>query len=205
MQLGKPSKIGAKEILLTVSNFLSTVVVAFVAMLAVLLIIIRICDMQFYNVESGSMSPLYPKNTLVVVRPVDPADIEVNDVVTYVLNQDLVLVTHRVVEIDDDEQAFYTKGDANASRDPNPVLWDNVVGKVVLGVPYVGAPLSYVTAAENRTTVVAAMILLGAASLIWDLIAKRCKKRIKDNRDERRKLFILIINRQNNKTVVYKI
>ena len=139
-------KARARETLTLIGNFLSSTLVAFVALLAVVLVVIRALGMQFFTVESGSMSPLYPINSLVVVREVEPETIEVGDVVTYVLNEDLVLVTHRVTEINASERTFTTKGDANTAEDPNPVLWDNVVGKVVLGLPGVGAPVDLAVA-----------------------------------------------------------
>ena len=177
-------KTNTREVFTIIGNFLSSTLVAFVALLAVVLVVIRALGMQFFTVESGSMSPLYPMNSLVVVREVAPETIEVGDVVTYVLNEDLVLVTHRVTEINASERTFTTKGDANTAEDPNPVLWDNVVGKVVLGLPGVGAPVAYLTNAENRPVVVGALVALGVVSLVWDLLARRARKRQKVRRTD---------------------
>ncbi len=180
MENEKKQKI--KETAATVGGFFSTMITAFVAMLAVILVVAQVTGFKFLTVASSSMEPVYPVNTLVLVKPVDPAEIEENDVITYVLNADLTLVTHRVVEIDADSQVFYTKGDANNTRDPNPVLWGNTVGKVVLGIPYIGAPVSYITDAQNRPQVIAALVIIGVLSLVWDVITRKTKKNIKEKR-----------------------
>jgi len=64
-------------------------------------------------------------------------DIEVGDVITFYINDNTV-VTHRVVDKDDDTESFRTKGDANEIEDGGSVAYDKVVGKVVLNVPYLG-------------------------------------------------------------------
>lgn len=165
------------NILHTAGQFFSTTVVAFIALLAVFFVGVRIAGLEMFSVESGSMSPVYPKDTLVFVQKVDPQTIEVGDIVTYVLNADGVLVTHRVVEIDMEHEQFYTKGDANNSRDPNPVLWGNTVGKVVLGIPKLGAPIRYLTAENNRAKVIGVLIFIGVVSLLWDILERIFKKR----------------------------
>ena len=56
---------------------------------------------------------------------------------TFYINDNTV-VTHRVVDKDDDTESFRTKGDANEIEDGGSVAYDKVVGKVVLNVPYLG-------------------------------------------------------------------
>jgi signal peptidase len=172
------SKEKLKSNLQLISNFISTFLVAVVAIIAILLVLVRILGLNVLSVESGSMSPLYPVNSLVIVKGVDASTIEVGDVVTYVLNSDGVLVTHRVVDIDNEKETFTTKGDANKSNDPAPVLWGNVVGKVIIGFPKLGTPFRVISAEENRTKVIVALVVIGAISVIWDLIDKSHRKKL---------------------------
>lgn len=168
-----------------VTNFISTFIAAVVVILALFLVALQVFGLNAFNVESSSMSPAYPVNSLVIVKDTAPEEIEIGDTVTYVLNADGVLVTHRVIGIDSENETFTTKGDANGVADPNPVLWGNVVGKVIFHIPYIGKPLSAVTAEENRTEVIIVVVVLGVLSFSWDLIDKKLfgGKKKKDKND----------------------
>jgi len=85
-----------------------------------------------YTVMSGSMSPALNPGDLIIVRRVDPEDIEVGDLVT-VKSED-VIFTHRVVEKIDER--FRLKGDANEDPDPNLIEPSQIVGKVILVFPF---------------------------------------------------------------------
>ena len=58
--------------------------------------------------------------------------------ITFLLNEDLVVATHRVVRIDRENQRFYTKGLANETEDANPVHFNNVIGVPQFKVPKLG-------------------------------------------------------------------
>ena len=65
--------------------------------------------------------------------------IRLGDVIQFRQSKD-VSVLHRVIEIDGEDRVeyFVTKGDANSSPDADPVIPENIVGKVVLTIPKVG-------------------------------------------------------------------
>ncbi|MCI6820182.1 MAG: signal peptidase I [Clostridiales bacterium] len=109
--------IGAKQenegVLKTVADFVSTFVVTIVVIIAILLVIGRFTGIHLFNVESGSMTPEYPVGTLLIDKETDPSLIEQGDVVTFIMNEEGMLVTHRVVSIDRTDKTFTTKGDAN--------------------------------------------------------------------------------------------
>ena len=54
-----------------------------------------------------------------------------------------------------------------------PVQWGNTIGKVALGIPWLGKPLRIITAEENRPLVIAALAILFALSLVWDITKKK--------------------------------
>lgn len=101
------------------------------------------------TVLTGSMSPTYPPGTLIIVKPVKPADIRIGDVMTYQIRSgDPTVVTHRVVSIttsSDDSFTFLTKGDANNAVDSKAVIPEQIRGVVWYSIPWLG----YVNSAVN--------------------------------------------------------
>jgi len=121
---------------------------------------------KFLIVLSGSMSPIMNTGDLVVVTPVDSGNINVGDIIAYTppgvknviyyntsrVKNDNVIVTHRVVEIieDDDEGdlSFGTKGDANEDADPYTVVVSDLVGKATFVIPFIGYFFHYARGAK---------------------------------------------------------
>lgn len=92
-----------------------------------------------YVVVSGSMEPAIPVGSLVMAKPVKPAELQVGDVIVFYTERHIdTPVTHRVVENRIDEREVITKGDANAANDINPVLYENIDGKVARHIPRIG-------------------------------------------------------------------
>lgn len=164
------------DILHWAGSFISTFIVALVTMLALLFVGARLAGINMFNVESGSMHPKYPVNSLVFVKKVDPATIKEGDVITYVLNEDGMLVTHRVIKVDKNAKSFVTKGDANNVEDAKPVSYENTVGKVVLGIPRIGAAVAKLTSPENRPYMIAAIIFILLLSFLFEFFERRAKK-----------------------------
>lgn len=88
-------------------------------------------------VLTGSMEPELPVGSLLIIKPADYEHIEVGDDITFVRDANLTLVTHRVIEKDDETRHITTQGIANNTPD-KPTSYENVVGKVVFHIPYVG-------------------------------------------------------------------
>ena len=118
--------------------YASTVLVAIVVIIAVALVVLRLTGFQFYSILSGSMEPAYSVGDLIIVKPVSADEIEVGDAITFVLNEDLQVATHRVMAIDSENQHFYTKGDNNETADESPVHFKNLLGTPVFSVAMVG-------------------------------------------------------------------
>lgn len=129
-------------------NAVTTVLVILVAVLAVLLAGVRIFGLQVFSVLSGSMEPVYHTGSLIYVKEVDYTDIEVGDVITFMLDEETV-ATHRVVQIVPDEQdptvlRYQTKGDANENVDSTLVHYKNVIGTPVFTIPYLGYVANFI-------------------------------------------------------------
>ncbi|MFC6286379.1 signal peptidase I [Nocardioides sp. GCM10027113] len=133
-------------------------------------VIPRLDGAQPLAVTTGSMSPVMPPGTLVVVRPVEAADIAVGDVITFMPREnDPTVVTHRVVSIGFDmggEMVFVTKGDANDVADPAPVREIQLVGKRWYFVPWLG----YVTTFLDSQKRTVGTVLLAGGLLLYALV-----------------------------------
>lgn len=120
-----------------ICEFLSTILLIFLFALAVILIGPNLLGMKSLAVLSGSMEPKIPVGSIVIIYDVEPDELQTGDVITYNLGGG-TLVTHRVVEVDVDNQSIITKGDANEVEDGAPVSFSKVVGKMKMHVPYLG-------------------------------------------------------------------
>ena len=119
-------------------DVVSTCVVILLVLSAVFLMGTRILGYRVFNVISGSMEPTYSVGDLLYVKEVDPETIKAGTAITFVLNENLVVATHRVVEVDAENSRFYTKGDANNAADAMPVHFNNVIGVPSFSIPLLG-------------------------------------------------------------------
>ena len=130
-------------------NGLTTVLVALVVVLAVLLVGVRLVGLTPYVVLSGSMEPTYHTGSLIYVKKADPFTIEAGTPITFMMDEDTI-ATHRIVEVVPDETdstvvRFRTKGDANDAPDGSLVHYKNVIGTPVFSIPYLGYVSDYIT------------------------------------------------------------
>ena len=97
-------------------------------------------------IPSHSMEPTINQGDVVLLHSVDPADVQVGDVIAYRLGSGQ-RVLHRVVEIitgESGEREFITQGDANPAPDLKPVAGEQIEGRYVLRVPKIGwVPLKF--------------------------------------------------------------
>ncbi len=89
-------------------------------------------------VASGSMRPAMDVGDVVIIAKVSADTVTEGDIIQFRREDDTIM--HRVIEIQEIEGAtfFITKGDANNAPDPEPVIPENVVGKLVLTIPKIG-------------------------------------------------------------------
>lgn len=85
-------------------------------------------------VASPSMTGAIEAGDAIIIKNSD--SYAVGDVITYFPEGESFSVTHRIVRVEGDK--FYTKGDANQSEDSDPVLIEQIVGKVAVKLDKVG-------------------------------------------------------------------
>lgn len=104
--------------------------------LAVLLAGVRLINITPYVVLSGSMEPVYPVGSMIYIKAAEPEEVEAGEVITFSVDGGLI-ATHRVIEINEQERCFITKGDANDVADA-PVPFDRMIGKALFCIPRLG-------------------------------------------------------------------
>ena len=119
---------------------------------------------EAYVVSSGSMEPAIGVGDLIYVYGTDPAAIGEGDVITYDVDGDGEVTTHRVVEVLETENGrqFRTKGDANEEPDQYRVPAEAVVGRVTVSLPWVGRAVVF----ANSRLGVLTLVVLPAALLV---------------------------------------
>jgi len=157
-------------------NVVSTVLVILMVLCAVFLMGSRVMGYQVYTVISGSMEPTYSVGDLLYVKDVDPDTIKVGDPLTFVLNEDLVVATHRVVRVDSENRHFYTKGDANETEDAAPVHFNNVIGVPEFSIPKLGYVSDFIQNPPGMYITIGAGVILILAVFLPDLIAGKKKE-----------------------------
>jgi signal peptidase len=131
-------------------------------------------------VQSGSMEPSIKTGSIVVIRP--ETSYAVGDVVTFGRDTKVdVPTTHRIIEMrtESGQYVFKTKGDANKDADVAEVRQPEIIGKVLLDVPYLGFLLDFAKKPIGFALLVilpATMIVFDEVRTIWMEITKKRKR-----------------------------
>ncbi|MCT2534619.1 signal peptidase I [Aquibacillus koreensis] len=162
-------------------------IILFVTLVAMAFIVIsarasggepQIAGYQLKTVLSGSMEPEMKTGSIIAVKPGgDMTRFQKEDVITFV-NEDEVLVTHRVIDVvQSGENVMYqTKGDNNNGPDPTLVLSDNVVAEYKgFTIPYIGYLANFAQSKEGSAIllVLPGILLLAYAGFtIWKSLSQ---------------------------------
>lgn len=160
----------------------STVLVVLVVVFAVFLMGSRLVGLQVFHVISPSMEPTYSVGDLLYVKSVDPDSVKAGDPITFVMNEDLVVATHRVVAVDGHNRQFTTKGDANKTEDAAPVHFNNLIGVPVFAIPLLGYVSAYIQSPPGMYVAIGLGVLLLAVVFLPDLVSQKDKKN--ENQEE---------------------
>lgn len=154
-------------------NIVSTALVVLMVLCAVFLMGSRLLGFRCFNIISPSMEPEYGVGDLIYVKEVDPATIQEGDVITFLVNEDLVVGTHRVVRVDAENQHFYTKGDANDVEDQAPVHFNNVIGVPMFSIPLLGYVSNFIQNPPGMYITIGIGILLILIVFVPDMVVKK--------------------------------
>lgn len=141
-----------------------TVVAALALVLITGIITLLGFGISVVRLATGSMSPAFPADSILLVRSVPAGQVEVGDVVT-VSRDGTVPITHRVVSVmpRGSGAELVLRGDANTVDDPEPYQVARV-GLVVGGIPFGGGALVALQSplGLGGATVVVALLVLWA-------------------------------------------
>ncbi len=145
------------------------------------------------RVQTGSMEPELRVGSIVITRHVPQEEISVGDIISFYsidpgLNNQVE--THRIVEEHyvGKEREYITKGDANQADDSYPVIYRNVIGKVIgnLGV----ASGSVIGILQNKNVILFLIIIplvfitFSEAVNLVNLVIESRKTAKEENSDE---------------------
>ena len=165
-------------------NSLTTIIVVMVVILAIPLVVIRIVGIDILTVLSPSMEPKYPTGSLIYLVDVDPAKLEVEDVITYRISEKTT-ATHRIKEIIPDEDdpsivRFRTKGDNNDEYDGNLVEFEQVEGKVIFCIPLLGHLAMYIQSPPGLYVAIGTALAIIFFVMIVDTVTNDKKSKNKN-------------------------
>lgn len=120
-------------------------------------------------VRSGSMEPAIKTGSLILVKANEGGAYSKGEIVTFGSAADPKrLVTHRIYEVEkkDGQPIYTTKGDANDGPDPKKVRQEQVAGKYLVGIPWIG----FVVGFAQTPLGVTLLIVIPATILIYSEI-----------------------------------
>jgi signal peptidase I, archaeal type len=132
---------------------------------ALVVVLVGGFGVSLVRLATGSMSPTYPADSVLLVQSVPAASVAPGDVVT-VSRDGKVPITHRVVSVTPGGTGaeLVLRGDANDVDDPEPYHVVRV-GRVIAGVPFGGAALAAVQSPLGLG--IATMLVAGIALWAW--------------------------------------
>ena len=147
----------------TVCSLLGTILLIVLILGCIPLTVPKAFGYNIYTVISGSMEPAIPVGSLVYVKYQEPETIQKKDVIAFYGAKDASsIVTHRVV----------TNGDANQTKDMNPVNYNNYMGKVVLSIPVIGGIAQSLTTGSGKIALFCLIAFILLLEILGSLLHK---------------------------------
>lgn len=161
-------------------NILGTVVLVLLVCIVILMFNARISGeapsvfgYQVYRVSSGSMEPELMIGDVILVKAVEPSEIEIGDTITYYgTSGDFrdKYITHKVVDISGGyggmEYVFTTKGILPGAVEDPLVSQSQVAGVLVRKIPFINSLYTFFLSDYGLITFVGIIIILFGYELI---------------------------------------
>ena len=141
-------------------------------------------NVKLYVVLSGSMEPSIRTGSVVLIK--HSREYTVGDVITFNSSGNVeTVVTHRITSISEDNgiTKYETKGDANDASDFDLVLAPDVLGRILLSIPWLGYPVSF---AQTQVGFIL-LIVLPVTIIIYGEILKIKTEVLKKIEDRKKK------------------
>jgi len=161
-----------------------SIFVAFIVVIALLLIVSVFPitgNIKFMVVQSESMVPAIKMGSVVMVMPVK--EYKIGDVIAFgPMSKTKAPTSHRIYDIKttDGVVSYITKGDANKGPDPREVKKEDIIGKILFSVPYIGYAINF----AKKPVGFALIIIVPALLIIFDEV-KNIVKEVKKDKQEK--------------------
>jgi signal peptidase len=171
-----------------VLNLIYYILLAFVVMVAILLIFSAFPiagNYKIFVVQSGSMAPAIKMGSLVIVKPAN--DYKIGDVITFgPYSKTKAPTTHRIYDIKvvNGQPVYITKGDANNTPDTREITKRDILGKVLFSIPYLGFAVAFAKKPLGFALIVivpAVIIIVDEVKNIYKEIKKKKEPAVKEN------------------------
>lgn len=143
----------------------NSILVSILMVIVAFFMTVIVFDTNPYVVVSGSMEPNVPVGSICLVNCQD-REPDVGDIIAYRAGD--TIITHRVVE--ETDQGYVTKGDANNAADPGVVKQKQIFGVCSLVIPKVGYVVMFLRTLKGIVLTITGVICFG---LIGKLIENR--------------------------------
>lgn len=158
-----------------VCGILSSLLLIILALVAAALIVPHFFGYQTMAVLSGSMEPNIGVGSIAYVKEAPFDELKVGDVISFHMGSDTV-VTHRIKDVDQENQLITTKGDANEVQDAEPVAAPSIIGKVGFHIPLMGYISIYAKTPLGIAGICAVFIVLILLVFLPEIFGKDEKK-----------------------------
>ncbi len=92
---------------------------------------------EAYIIRTNSMEPSIKNGDVVITKKVPEEKIQEGDVITF--KQDADIITHRISRIEEENgKKYITKGDNNNIEDSSKITYQEIKGKEIITIPYLG-------------------------------------------------------------------
>lgn len=136
------------------------------AVIAVIIILVSVTflllDYEPAIVMSGSMEPAYHTGSVLVVDKNQKKEVQIGDTIAFETGD--TYIAHRIVR--KEKQGYVTKGDANAAIDPWIISANNVKGKVIMSIPFLGYVFKFISGTAGMIIAASLVIMMGLSTLL---------------------------------------
>ena len=156
-------------------------IVALIALLLLFSVFPITGNFKVLTVLSGSMEPDIKTGSIIVIKPAE--NYQVGDVITFGKTA-ATPTTHRIenMEVIEGKILYITKGDANNAPDNRKVTEQDIIGKVLFSIPYLG----YAVDAVKKPFGFMLIIIIPAAIIVYDEL-KKVRSEITKMKDKKKK------------------
>lgn len=140
---------------------------------------ITILGCKAYIIRTNSMEPEINIGDVVIVQKVKEEKLKIGDVITF--DKETKVITHRIIEIEEKNGSnnYITKGDNNNMEDSEKIVYENIEGKKLITIPYLGSLIMFL---ENRIVFLIIILIL----LILYFYKIQLQEKKEDRREKKR-------------------